>query len=199
MSRRERDRMTILIGIKRQELTLVQATELMDVSYRQSKRVWRGGIGPTATPGWCMPVAGRPSLRRKAPELRAGWPATTSAPGTSIRRWPPSIWRWTTLSRKRLNRRRSRAGRRNPACRNAGAVSFDPIHFVPARSRRSQRRRRTGEGESFAAPLKIYTTGLAGRSSAKPETSESCFLSCPSSLRFDAIAPGPKAKAEGRG
>jgi len=45
--------MTILIGIKRQELTLVQATELMDVSYRQSKRVWRGGIGPTATPGWC--------------------------------------------------------------------------------------------------------------------------------------------------
>ena len=68
---------------------------------------------------------------------RACWPATTSAAGTSVRRWPPSIWRWTTLSRKRLNRRRSKAGRRNSACRNACVVSFDPIHFVPARSRRS--------------------------------------------------------------
>jgi hypothetical protein len=41
MSRRERDWMTIMLGIKRQELTLVQAAELMDVSYRHSKRVWR--------------------------------------------------------------------------------------------------------------------------------------------------------------
>ena len=72
MSRRERDWMTIMIGIKRQELTLVQAAEPMDVSYRQSKRVWRG-IGPTATPGWCIRLRGRPkALRRKAPELRAG-------------------------------------------------------------------------------------------------------------------------------
>jgi hypothetical protein len=34
-----------------------------------------------------------------------------------------------------------------------------------------------GEGESFDALFKIYTTGLAGRSSAKPETVESDFLS----------------------
>jgi hypothetical protein len=34
-----------------------------------------------------------------------------------------------------------------------------------------------GEGESFAAPLKVYTSGLAGRSSAIPETIESYFLS----------------------
>ena len=34
-----------------------------------------------------------------------------------------------------------------------------------------------GEGESFAAALKIYPTGLAGRSSAKPEAIESYFLS----------------------
>ncbi len=34
-----------------------------------------------------------------------------------------------------------------------------------------------GEGESFAAPLKIYTTGLAGRSFANPETFECDFLS----------------------
>ena len=71
-SRRERDWMTIMLGIKRQELTLVQAAELMDVSYRQSKRVWRG-IGPTATPGLVHRLRGRPkALRRKAPELRAG-------------------------------------------------------------------------------------------------------------------------------
>src|ERR1017187_3941848 len=59
-SRRERDWMTIMLGIKRQELTLVQAAELMDVSYRQSKRVWRG-IGPTATPGWCTGCGAGPS------------------------------------------------------------------------------------------------------------------------------------------
>jgi ribosomal protein L11 methyltransferase len=34
-----------------------------------------------------------------------------------------------------------------------------------------------GEGELFAAPLKIYTTGLAGRSFAKPKTIESYLLS----------------------
>jgi hypothetical protein len=34
-----------------------------------------------------------------------------------------------------------------------------------------------GEGELFAVHLKIYTTGLAGRSSANPETNESYFLS----------------------
>jgi hypothetical protein len=33
-----------------------------------------------------------------------------------------------------------------------------------------------GEGELFAAPLKIYTTGLTKRSSAKPETIESYFF-----------------------
>ena len=41
MSRKERDRMTIMTGVKRQELTLVQAGELMAVCYRQSKRIWR--------------------------------------------------------------------------------------------------------------------------------------------------------------
>jgi peptidyl-tRNA hydrolase len=41
MSRRERDRMTIMVGIKQQELTLVQAAQVMDLSYRQAKRVWR--------------------------------------------------------------------------------------------------------------------------------------------------------------
>jgi transposase len=41
MSRRERDRLTIMVGIKRQELTLVEAAQVMDLSYRQTRRVWR--------------------------------------------------------------------------------------------------------------------------------------------------------------
>jgi hypothetical protein len=42
-------------------------------------------------------------------------------------------------------------------------------------------------------------TGFVELWSAKPETAETHFLSCPSSLCFDAIAPERKAKAEGRG
>jgi hypothetical protein len=41
MSRKERDRMTIMVGVKREELTQVQAAELLGLSYRQTKRVWR--------------------------------------------------------------------------------------------------------------------------------------------------------------
>jgi hypothetical protein len=41
MSREERDQLTIMAGVREQELTLVQASELMAVSYRQSKRNWR--------------------------------------------------------------------------------------------------------------------------------------------------------------
>jgi len=33
--------MTVMKGVKRQELTLVQTGELMAVLYRQSKRIWK--------------------------------------------------------------------------------------------------------------------------------------------------------------
>ena len=36
MSRQERNRMTIMAGVKRNELTQVQAAELMGVGYRQA-------------------------------------------------------------------------------------------------------------------------------------------------------------------
>jgi hypothetical protein len=68
-------------------------------------------------------------------------------------------------------------------------------HLTPALSPNSV----GGEGETFAVPLKIRTTGFAGRSSAKPESANGDSLSCPSSLCFDVIAPERKAKAEGRG
>jgi hypothetical protein len=41
MRRKERDRLTIMVGVKREELTQVQAAELLGLSYRQTKRVWR--------------------------------------------------------------------------------------------------------------------------------------------------------------
>ena len=38
---KERERLTVMAGVKQQELTLVQAAGLMGVGYRQSKRIWR--------------------------------------------------------------------------------------------------------------------------------------------------------------
>ena len=70
MSRKERDRMTIMVGVKREELTRVQAAELLGLSCRQTKRVWRryqveGGAGLVHG------LRGRPSARHKAPAMRA--------------------------------------------------------------------------------------------------------------------------------
>jgi hypothetical protein len=70
MSRKERDRMTIMTGIKRQELTLVQASELMRVCYRQSKRIWKR-YQADGDAGLVHRLRGKPSARRKPPELRA--------------------------------------------------------------------------------------------------------------------------------
>jgi len=70
MSRKERDRMTVMTGVKRQELTLVQAGELMAVCYRQSKRIWRR-YQADGDAGLVHRLRGQPSARRKPPELRA--------------------------------------------------------------------------------------------------------------------------------
>jgi Helix-turn-helix domain len=69
MSRRERDRMTIMVEIKRKELTLVEASQVMDLSYRQTRRVWRR-YQTDGDAGLVHRLRGQPSLRRKAPELR---------------------------------------------------------------------------------------------------------------------------------
>ncbi len=70
MSRKERDRLTIMIGIKRQELTVVQAAGLMGLGYRQSKRVWRR-YQAEGDAGLVHRLRGKPSARRKPPALRA--------------------------------------------------------------------------------------------------------------------------------
>src|SRR5450759_3582056 len=70
MSRKERDRLTILAGVKEQELTLVQASELMGVCCRQSKRIWRR-YQDDGDAGLVHRLRGQPSARRKPPALRA--------------------------------------------------------------------------------------------------------------------------------
>src|SRR6266545_1985760 len=70
MSRKERDRLTIMAGVTEQELTLAAAGELMGVCYRQSKRVWRR-YQAEGDAGLVHRLRGKPSARRKPPALKA--------------------------------------------------------------------------------------------------------------------------------
>lgn len=70
MSRKERERMTIMVGVKEQELTLVQAAVLMAVGYRQSKRIWKR-YQVAGDAGLVHRLRGKPSARRKPAQLRA--------------------------------------------------------------------------------------------------------------------------------
>ena len=70
MSGKERDRLTIMVGVKQEELTLVQAAGLMGVGYRQSKRIWRR-YQDQGDAGLVHRLRGQPSARRKPPALRA--------------------------------------------------------------------------------------------------------------------------------
>ena len=69
MSRDERKRMTIMIGVKRQELTQVQAAQLLGLGYRQIKRVWRR-YQAEGDAGLVHRLRGQPGLRHKPPNLR---------------------------------------------------------------------------------------------------------------------------------
>src|SRR5262245_10952825 len=70
MSKRERDRLAILAGVKRKELTLVQASQVLALSYRQTKRVWRR-YQDQGDAGLVHRLRGQPSLRRKPDAVRA--------------------------------------------------------------------------------------------------------------------------------
>ena len=69
MSRKERNRLTIMAGLKRGELTLVQAAGMARLSYRQIKRVWRR-YQDQGDVGLVHRLRGQASARRIAPELR---------------------------------------------------------------------------------------------------------------------------------
>jgi hypothetical protein len=70
MSRNERQRLTVMAGVTKAELTLVQAAELMAVGYRQSKRIWKR-YQADGDAGLVHRLRGKPSARRKPAALRA--------------------------------------------------------------------------------------------------------------------------------
>ncbi|HEY1786958.1 MAG TPA: helix-turn-helix domain-containing protein [Verrucomicrobiae bacterium] len=70
MNRKERNRITIMAGVKNKALSQVEAGELMGVGYRQAKRIWRRYQGQ-GDAGLVHRLRGKPGLRRKAPALRA--------------------------------------------------------------------------------------------------------------------------------
>lgn len=69
MSMKERRRMVVLSEVKAGRMRLVDAAEAMGLSYRQAKRVWRR-YAAQGDAGLLHGLRGRPSGRRKAPELR---------------------------------------------------------------------------------------------------------------------------------
>jgi homeodomain-containing protein len=70
MSKGERDRLAIMAGVKRKELTLVQASDLLEVCYRQTKRIWRR-YQDQGDAGLVHRLRGQPSPRRKPDAVRA--------------------------------------------------------------------------------------------------------------------------------
>jgi hypothetical protein len=70
MSRKERDRLTIMMRVKQRVMTLVVAAGLMGLGYRQTKRVWQR-YQAQGDAGLVHRLRGAPSVRRHAPELRA--------------------------------------------------------------------------------------------------------------------------------
>ena len=69
MSRKERDRMKIMAGVKANELSQVQAAELMGLGYRQAKRVWRR-YQDEGDAGLVHRLRGKPGMRCKPAALR---------------------------------------------------------------------------------------------------------------------------------
>jgi len=69
MNRKERNRMTIMAGVKAKELSQVQAAELLGLGYRQAKRVWRR-YQDEGDAGLVHRLRGKPGLRCKPLNLR---------------------------------------------------------------------------------------------------------------------------------
>ena len=70
MSQKERRRIGILVGVKDGELSLVEAMDVLGLSYRQTRRVWRR-YRADGDKGLVHRLRGQPGLRRKPPKLRA--------------------------------------------------------------------------------------------------------------------------------
>ena len=69
MSAKERKWLEALGRVKRRELTVVEAAELMDLSLRQARRVWKRFKG-RGDAGLVHQLRGRPSNRRLPADVR---------------------------------------------------------------------------------------------------------------------------------
>ena len=69
MNRKERNRITIMAGVKAKEVSQVQAAELLGLSYRQAKRVWRR-YQDQGDAGLVHRLRGKPGLLHKPLPLR---------------------------------------------------------------------------------------------------------------------------------
>lgn len=70
MSVKERGRLAVLARVQEDEITLVEAAELLDLSYRQTKRVWKR-YRVEGDKGLVHRARGHPSARRIADKKRA--------------------------------------------------------------------------------------------------------------------------------
>jgi hypothetical protein len=69
MSGNERERLKIMAGVAAEEVTLIAASGLMGVTYRQGKRIWRR-YQDEGDAGLVHRLRGQPSARRKPAALR---------------------------------------------------------------------------------------------------------------------------------
>lgn len=69
MSRKERERIAVMRGVKANELSQVQAAELLGLCYRQAKRIWQR-YEAEGDAGLVHRLRGKPGLRHKPVSLR---------------------------------------------------------------------------------------------------------------------------------
>jgi transposase len=69
MSRKERDRLAVMAQVKQKKVSVAGAAEILGLSYRQAKRVWRR-YRRQGDAGLVHRLRGRPGSRRKDPVLR---------------------------------------------------------------------------------------------------------------------------------
>ena len=97
MSTRERRRMTLMTRVMEKLLKLRVAAEIMQVTYRQAKRIWRR-----------YREEGDAGLVRRGRERRPNgserWPCTRSSTRGSGRCWRANIWRRITSSSLTMKR-----------------------------------------------------------------------------------------------
>ena len=137
MSKRERKRLEVFSQVKSGKLTLAKASELLNLSYRQVKRIWRRYV-ESADAGLVHRLRGRPANRQGDSKLKkkvlaryvkqyGDYGPTLAAeclaqeglqvPVQTLRRWLMAAGLW---SRKRRTKQHRRAA---PAMRPAFNVS----------------------------------------------------------------------------